>query len=267
MKSTEHTAPLRALGYIRVSTKEQAANGHSVDQQGDRIRAWCVARGLELVALVDDAGVSGGKPLDRRPGGAELLARMAAGEADVVVVVAIDRLFRDAQDGLNTMLGQGRIAGMPVQSVSEPIDTTSAMGRFILTVWLARAQLEREQTCERNTAIARGLRAAGKPNGTTPYGCVTAGGQLVDGRRVGQRLYRDPATWPARERIVQLRAEGLSFAAIRAELARLRVPSPTGEPAWGKSSIKLVCDTHLGLNHIPPLPAPHETAVSEAAHA
>ena len=113
----------------------------------------------------------------------------------------------------------------------------------------------------------RGLRAAGKPNGTTPYGCVTAGGQLVDGRRVGQRLYRDPATWPARERIVQLRAEGLSFAAIRAELSRLRVPSPTGEPAWGKSSIKLVCDTHLGLNHIPPLPAPHETAVSEAAHA
>ncbi|MCD7096916.1 recombinase family protein [Stenotrophomonas sp. MMGLT7] len=252
---------MRALGYIRVSTEEQASNGHSLEAQHARLQAWCVARDLELVDVVIDAGVSAGKPLARRKGGADLLRRMAAGAADVVVVVAIDRMFRDAQDGLNTLNGQGGQAGMAVQSVTEPLDTTSAMGRFILTVWLARAQLEREQTCERNLAISSSLRAAGRTYGSTPYGTVARDG----------RLYRDPRTWPHRELIVALRAgQGgarPTLDVIARELYRRGIPSPDGAERWQRSSINRVVRTHGGLNHIPALPAIHETAVSEAAAA
>ncbi len=242
-----------AIGYIRVSTQEQAANGHSIEQQRVRLEAWGLARGLRYVDILVDAGVSAGKPLHKRPGGAELLRRMRAGEAEVAVVVSIDRMFRDAQDGLNTLLGQGREPGLPLQSVTDPCDTTTAMGRFILTVWLARAQLEREQTCERNAAIARGLRRAGRPNGFTPYGCV-----LVDGQ-----LYRDPATWPVREQIVALAAQGLGTRAIATRLAEQGIAAPLGGARWSKTSVGRVIESHDGLNHIPALPGAEESRISQ----
>lgn len=246
---------MRALGYIRVSTAEQANHGHSMGQQVDRIRAWCLARDMELVDVVLDEGVSAGKAVAKRKGGADLLQRMAMQQAEVVVVIAIDRLFRDAQDGLNTLLGQGGRGGLAVQSVTEPIDTTTAMGRFILTIWLARAQLEREQTCERNLSISTGLRKAARPYGHTPYGCV-----VVDGR-----LFRDPITWPHRELIVRLRAQDLSGPEIANVMRVDGIPSPEGNATWSPRSVLRVVDSHDGLNHIPALPTPHEPAVSEAA--
>lgn len=253
---------MRALGYHRVSTAEQVANGHSLALAPERLQAWCVARGLDLVDVITDEGVSASNPLARRKGGADLLKRMRGGGADVVVVIAIDRLFRDAQDGLNTLQGPEGKGGLPVQSVTEPIDTTTAMGRFILTVWLAKSQLEREQTCERNLAISRGLRRSGRSNGITPYGCLERAG----------RLYRDPATWPVRELIVELRSESigpkaLSFDAIVEHLAQAGIRAPEGGERWSKMTVRRVVQNHDGLNHIPPLPADHETAVSEAAPA
>lgn len=248
---------MRALGYIRVSTAEQAATGHSLGQQVERVRAWCVARGLELVDIVTDEGVSASRPLGKRKGGAQLLERMAAGDAEVVVVVAIDRLFRDAQDGLNTLLGTDGQGGLLMQSVTEPIDTTTAMGRFILTIWLARAQLEREQTCERNLATSTGLRKAGRTYAATPYGCVA-----IDGR-----LYRDPDTWAQREWIVKVGGAGASLSTIAEALAADGIPSPAGAKRWTKTTISRVLKTHPGLNHIPVRPATHDTAVSEAASA
>lgn len=232
---------MRALGYIRVSTAEQAACGHSLQAQAERIRAWCVARDLELVDVVADEGVSAAKPLSARKGGADLLARMAAGDADVVVVVSIDRMFRDAQDGLNTLLGQDGKGGMALQSVTDPCDTTTAMGRFILTVWLARAQLEREQTCERNLAISRSLRAQGRPNGNTPYGC-----KVIEGR-----LYRDPDTWPLRQYIANLRAYGLSLAQIANKLQAERINAPGGGARWSKNTLNDLVKTHGSLSHLP----------------
>ncbi len=60
-----------AIGYIRVSTQEQADYGVSLDAQDARIRAYCTMRGLDLLDLVMDAGVSAGKyTLDERDGGA-----------------------------------------------------------------------------------------------------------------------------------------------------------------------------------------------------
>lgn len=232
---------MRALGYIRVSTAEQANTGHSLAVQRDRIDAWCIARDLELVDVVLDEGVSAGKALERRKGGAELLRRMAAGEAEVVVVVSIDRIFRDAQDGLNTLLGADGKGGMALQSVTDPVDTTTAMGRFILTVWLARAQLEREQTCERNLAVSRSLRQQGRPNGHTPYGCVAEAG----------RLYHDPATWPTRADIVDARRRGMTLQAISDELAERGIPAPSGGATWSKSVLNELIKSHHSLVHLP----------------
>ncbi len=55
-----------AIGYVRVSTEEQARAGISLDAQTERIRAYCAMSGLDLVEIIRDEGVSGAKPIGKR---------------------------------------------------------------------------------------------------------------------------------------------------------------------------------------------------------
>lgn len=269
---------MRALGYIRVSTEEQQRTGHSLDMQPERIRQWCeLGIGnngvpLTLVDIVADNGVSAGKALSKRPGGAELLRRLREGEADVVIVYRLDRLFRNAQHGLNFIRGELDSTGVSLQSISELVDTTTATGRLCLTMLLGVAEYERDTTRERNRATTDSLRSRGRVYGTTPYGCVAMNGRWSEdkGRVVGQELFRDPITWPHRELIVSLRQPGadgkrMSLAQIADQLRAHGIPSPDGLGRWGKASVSRVINSHGGLKHIPALPADHEAAVSEAA--
>src|SRR5215831_5661984 len=75
----------RLIGYIRVSTKEQAGEGHSLAAQRYRLEAFCVAQECRLVDVYEDAGESG-STLDR-PGLQAALAALEAGQADGLVVV------------------------------------------------------------------------------------------------------------------------------------------------------------------------------------
>lgn len=265
---------MRALGYVRVSTEEQVGQGHSLAMQPDLIRQWCALFGHHLVDVIEDRGVSAGSTLHKRPGGRELLRRLQAGEADMVIVYRLDRLFRNAQHGLNFVRDQLDATGVALQSISEKVDTTNAVGRFVLTILMGAAEYERDLVRERTRATAQSLRERGRVFGTTPYGCVAMGGQWSDavGRVVGQSLFRDAATWKHRELIVQLRGphDGpaqLSLEAIAQELFQRGIRAPNGGARWTKASVARVINSHGGLKHIPPLPANHETAVSEDASA
>jgi DNA invertase Pin-like site-specific DNA recombinase len=59
-----------ALGYVRVSTDEQAGRGLGLEAQRQRIRAYCEMKGLHLATIFEDPGLSGGKPLGSRSAGA-----------------------------------------------------------------------------------------------------------------------------------------------------------------------------------------------------
>lgn len=232
---------MRAFAYVRVSTEEQADSGHSIELQPARITSYCQTYGLELVDVITDPAVSGSTPLARRAGGRELLRRLDAGEAEAVVVVRLDRLFRDALDGLQFFARSRAV----VHSVAERIDTGSPAGRLQLTILLATAQYERDIAAARATENTRGLRAAGRVYGSTPYGCVAVAGQL----------YRDPATWAQRELICEWRANGLPLQAIRERLREDRVQAPGGGTWWSKSTLSNLIATHTDLAHLPELPA------------
>ncbi|RLG08163.1 MAG: hypothetical protein DRN68_04195, partial [Thaumarchaeota archaeon] len=55
---------IKAVGYVRVSTEEQAREGLSLDAQEEKIRAYCTAKGWRLVRIYRDEGFSG-KDLNR----------------------------------------------------------------------------------------------------------------------------------------------------------------------------------------------------------
>lgn len=249
---------MRLIAYVRVSTEDQARNGHSLGQQPQRIAAWAALHGHTLVGVVADDGVSASTPLAQRPGGADVLRRLAAGEADGVVAQRIDRLFRSARDGLGFAEDFALRHRVALLTVDGAIDTSTPSGWLMLAMQLVTAQYERLMDVQRATETTRSLRDAGRVFGHVPYGCVEEGG----------RLFRDPATWPVREMIVRWRREGitcagangphdvqhvrpLSYRAMRDLLRTQRVASPNGSRHWPLSTLKTLCETHADLAHLP----------------
>jgi len=82
----------RAIGYLRVSTDDQALGP---DAQRASLERWCKAQGVELVAVHSDLGVSGGAELDKRPGLLAALADLTTNGAGLLLVAKRDRLARD----------------------------------------------------------------------------------------------------------------------------------------------------------------------------
>src|SRR3954466_4768983 len=87
---------MRAVGYVRCSTEEQATEGVTLDAQRAKLEAFARLHELDLVAVEVDAGASA-KSLDR-PGLARALAMLDAGEADGVLIAKLDRLSRSVAD-------------------------------------------------------------------------------------------------------------------------------------------------------------------------
>ena len=114
---------MRAVGYVRVSTEDQATHGVSLDAQEEKIRAYCVAKDWELVRLIRDEGQSA-KNLNR-PGMQELLCGCRARAWDVVVVLKLDRLTRSVKD-LGFLVEDALPATMSRSRACRTISTRSA---------------------------------------------------------------------------------------------------------------------------------------------
>ena len=80
----------KVAGYVRVSSEEQSREGISLDAQRARIVAYCAMRGLDLVELVEDPGVSAAKPLNARPGGQRILELLRRRRIAGVVAFKLD---------------------------------------------------------------------------------------------------------------------------------------------------------------------------------
>lgn len=122
---------MKAVSYIRVSTDEQATEGHSLDAQRAIIGDFCLNRTWTLVGEYLDAGLSG-KDGDR-PALQELLADAGTGRFDLVIVHAVDRFYRKLQ-GLLGALDRLNQAGVGFVSITENLDFTTPWGKLTLAL-------------------------------------------------------------------------------------------------------------------------------------
>jgi DNA invertase Pin-like site-specific DNA recombinase len=160
----------RCAVYTRKSSDEgldQAFN--SLDAQREAGEAYVKSQASEgwraLPTRYDDGGYSGGSM--ERPALQRLLADIARGQVDVVVVYKIDRLTRSLAD-FARMVELFDRHGVSFVSVTQAFNTTSSMGRLTLNVLLSFAQFEREVTGERirdkiAASKARGMWMGGLP--------------------------------------------------------------------------------------------------------
>lgn len=137
---------MKIAAYIRVSTNEQAEEGYSIPAQRNRLEAYSLSQGWEIVKWYVDEGESA-KDLNRTDL-TRLLKDIKLGIFDCVLVYKLDRLTRSVMD-LFTLLDTFDKYNIKFKSATEVFDTTNAMGRLFITIVSALASWERENLGER----------------------------------------------------------------------------------------------------------------------
>ncbi len=159
---------MRAAGYVRVSTEEQAREGYGLSAQEQAVKAYCQAQGWELVEVYADAGRSGSSTKGR-----DELARMlvdAQGDRfERVVFWKLDRLARNLSDLLD-ITNRLETCAVEIVSIHEAIDTGTAAGRMMRSVLGAMAEFERDVITDRIKAGVAEKARQGELVGPLPLG-------------------------------------------------------------------------------------------------
>jgi len=192
---TGGAATKRAVAYLRVSSAGKSLYGDTLayDQnpavQESPLRRLAEQRGWSIVQVYCDR-VSGAK--ETRPELERMLAAARRGEFEILMLWRFDRLSRSVQHFLR-MVEELRVLGVDLVSHEQSFDTTTAMGKFCLTMFAALAELEREVIRER---VRAGLQYA-----------------RLHGTKSGRPIGRPLAVFH-RDQVVELRRQGLSWREI-----------------------------------------------------
>src|SRR4051794_20368906 len=228
----EHRAE-KVVGYTRVSTEEQATAGHGLDVQERAIRSFCQSQGYELVDIISDAGVSGAKRPEDREGFRRVLELAAAGELSILLVWKVDRLARNLLFSVTTVHELQEQYKVNLRSVTEPIDTASAMGAMIFAILASFAAEERRVITSRTLAGKKEKASRGGfAGGAVPLGYKKdlEGGLLVE-----------EAEAEILRQIGRMRQEGHSLRAIANALNQAGVRSKRGAKFY-PSTIRYMLD-------------------------
>lgn len=219
----------KAIGYIRVSTDDQAESGLSLAHQRAKIEAFAMATDLSLVEVIEDAGESA-KSMNR-PGLLRAIEAVRRGEAGALVILKLDRLTRSVRD-LGTLVDLFEKTGAALISVQDSINTSTAAGRLVLNVLGSVAQWEREAIGERTAAAMQVKKGRGELVGAVPFGF-----DLGDD---GKTLIPNSQEQEALSILRELRAQGLSYRKIGAELESRGIRTKNGG-TWQAMTIRNLC--------------------------
>lgn len=227
--SNRTTAKRIAIGYVRVSTEEQATEGVSLDAQRQKFMSYCQLNDLEPMEACSDEGISG-KRMDNRPG-LQAALFMACRYKAVLVVYSLSRMARNTRETLEVAERLER-SGADLVSISERIETTSAAGKMVFRMMAVLAEFERDQVAERTRLALSYKRSRGERVGCVPYGYVLGAD--------GVKLTPEPGEQVIVGMIHSLRrGEGYSYRQIADALNESGVPTKGGRP-WQFSTVKSI---------------------------
>lgn len=166
------------FGYVRVSTENQLEN-YSIDEQIDRLKAYCTAKDMLLLKIYTDGGYSGGN-VDR-PALKQMLSDIKTTDVDAILVYKLDRLSRSQKDTLTLIEDEFLANHVDFISINENFDTSTPFGRAMIGILSVFAQLEKDQITERFTMgrIGRGKSGYFHGGGNEPFGYTYENGELI----------------------------------------------------------------------------------------
>src|SRR5215203_2981284 len=152
----------RAAFYLRVPTDEQ-----TIENQQRDLLTLAELRGWEVVVTYENAGVSGAKSRDKRPGLDSLLKDAKRRRFDVAVFWSVDRLGRSTA-AVAAAMDQLEAAGVAQFYFKESMDTSTAHGRAMLEMAAVFAKLERAMIQERIRAGIARVQGGERPRAAIP---------------------------------------------------------------------------------------------------
>jgi putative DNA-invertase from lambdoid prophage Rac len=195
---------MAVYGYARVSTLRQASEGESLDVQQRQLEGYAHMHGLTFTEIAVEEGVSGSVPVEQRPVGGALFAKLKAG--DIVIAAKLDRLFRSALDAL-TVVESLKARGVKLHLLDLGGDIAgNGLSKLFLTIAAAFAEAERDRIRERVSQSKADQKARGRYlGGIVPFGFRRGDdGELVP-HEAEQQAIRE---------MVALRTEGKPLRAI-----------------------------------------------------
>lgn len=229
--------PKRAALYTRVSTEDQAKEGFSLDAQLDKLKSYCQARDWIMADTFVDEGFSGRNT--KRPEYSRMMESMD--KWDILLVIKMDRIHRNSKNFMEMMELLNKNAKEFV-SMTESLDTSNAMGRFVMDIIQRIAQLESEQIGER---VYFGMEQKAKTAGgvlgfNIPYGYDYTNGKLeinTDEAQIIRKIY----SWYY---------QGKSMGEIAQMLNTAKIPTKRGG-FWAKKTISTILKnpTYCGYLH------------------
>ncbi len=201
--------------------------------QRSKIEAYCALEDMQLMEIIADEGLSG-CTIKGRPGVQKALEMVRDRRVDAVVIYKLDRLARNTVEALDMARLLDR-KGVALHSITEKLDTQSAIGRFFFTLMASLAEMERELIGERIRAAMQRKREKGEScSGNAPYGFHICDGMLVS----------DEQERAVIERILHLRREGRTVHQIADSLDRHGIRNRQGRP-FGKSQVHVIVQRHV----------------------
>ena len=226
---------MKAIGYCRVSTVAQGEEGVSLDLQKSRIEAWCQANDLELAGIFSET-ISGGRA-NNRPQLQRALAHACADKA-ILVVYSLSRLARSVRDTL-AIAERLENAHANLASLTERIDTSSAIGKMVFRLLSTLNEFEKDQLAERTTSAMNYLRKTGKRiSAQIPYG--------YDLSLDGKTLLKNETEQEVIIRIIKLAENGLTSSGICRFLVQNNTPTKSGGH-WYPSTVKGIIERQQKL--------------------
>ena len=226
---------MRAVLYARVSSKDQAEEGYSLQDQLRTLRGWAESNGYEVVEEVTDPGYSGASL--ERPGLGRVRDLVAAGGVDLVLAQDRDRIARDPiiTGWLQIQFEQH---GTRLRALNDP-DEDSPTSRLTTGILDQIAQFERAMTTQR-TRRGRFQRAReGKVigSGSPPYGF-----RYNEDRTT---FVPDPETMPIVRRMFEFLASGSTIGSVAKRFEREGLPTPNGGKHWYVPSLKRMVENDV----------------------
>ena len=162
--------------YPRVSTDDQVREGFSLDEQEKEMKKLCMYKNYQIYKVYREEGVSA-KNMNR-PKFQEMMQDLKDGKINRIIVYKLDRLTRSIQD-LEVICKLIEKYHCSLDSVSEEINTDTAMGVFFIRMTTILAQLEIERTSERTKFGLKGAAKNGHFCGKAPIGYRKINKKLV----------------------------------------------------------------------------------------
>lgn len=205
-----------AYCYARVSTSMQVEDGMSLGAQERQLIGAAESGGYDPVILREEG--RSGKSIQGRPVLRQALDDLDEGKARALYVTRLDRLARSTRDFLS-IIDRSNGSGWRLVMLDLGLDTTTANGRFVVTIMSAMAEMERGMISARQKDVHQDRRNAGKVWG------VDLGPKSLIPEELG-------------EQILSKRKSGLSYKNIADELNKNKIPTVSGGKQWYASTVR-----------------------------